>query len=440
MHADPMLLAPARRFDFDAQRALTRAAAALLLAVMMAMMLIGERPFAVGEVDKAAVSESGSMFNRLLVFGIFAASVPVAMVHLSAVLRLLARNAPAAVIVAWSCASWLWATHPDLTFRRGIAFAIVYTTLLILAAAIRSPRVVMRVLAAVFGLVTLLNIYVLLVIPEASASPIGETGISDSKNVAGTVAMLAVISLGVNLVLPGRWWQRLAFAGIYALAWYFLILTQSKTSIGLAAVITLVGPFLYALVRARSAVRALALIAGLAVGVGGTTLATAQGATIDDITLLLFGDLTFSLRTPIWAAVVDTIALRPWLGHGFGSFWDVGGPFNPLHSPAWNEFFMDPQVINTAHSGYLDLMLQTGTIGLGLGLVVIARCLVRLYQGAVVAVEAPERVATLGLLCLAVCLALNNLLESYLFMSGMVTGYLFFLLTLCADWRRWEPA
>ena len=39
---------------------------------------------------------------------------------------------------------------------------------------------------------------------------------------------------------------------------------------------------------------------------------------------------TLTGRTPLWAAVVDAISLRPWLGYGYAIFW-VGGNLDSLN-------------------------------------------------------------------------------------------------------------
>ena len=424
-----------RRFDLVAQRELAARIAALLLMVFFALYLIGDHPFATSAVSKAAATESGSMLNRLVIFGTFGAALLLALVRLGRVVELAIAGMIGGLIVAWSLASHLWATFPDLSFRRGIAFLIVYVTLLCLVAVSRSTASVFRALTAVFVLITLLNIFVIVAMPAVSWTPIGESGIFDAKNSAGTMAMLTAIMIGASLFLAEHRWTRLPLILVYVLAWYFLIVTRSKTSIGVAAVMSVVGPLLYLVLRQSRAVRLLTLLAAIALTLGAVVLGAASGISERDVTLAMFGDLTFSLRTPIWAAVVRTIAERPWIGHGFGSFWDVGLRLNPLNAP-WNEFFMEAQVINTAHDGYLDQLLQTGMVGFSLGILAIARCLYALQSAAAATRDRLERVALTGLLCLAICIVLNNLLESYLFRPGDGIGFLFLLIMLQAERAR----
>ena len=65
----------------------------------------------------------------------------------------------------------------------------------------------------------------------------------------------------------------------------------------------------------------------------------------------------------------------------------------------------------------------------------ILRCVVLLTAGA--AAGGPvERVALTGALCVAICLILNNFLESYLFRTGDKLGYLFIFLMLHGEAAR----
>ncbi len=341
-----------------------------------------------------------------------------------------------AAIVAWSFFSYLWASHPELTIRRGIAFAVVYLSLVFLVAATRSSVRVFRALATVVALLTILNIFVMVAMPSVSSSPIGEKGIFDTKNTAGTIGMLTVVMLGVSVFLVRTNSLRAVLVVVYALSWVFLVLTKSKTSIGVAVLMTGAAPLFYILLSRGSGWRALALMLVVAVLFGVLVVGSLAGATGDDLILLMFGDLSFSQRTPIWADVVKSITDRPWLGYGFGSFWDIGEQLNPLKYAPWDVFYVDAQVINTAHSGYLDQLLQTGTVGFALGLAAILRCLYVLQATAIRTHDRLERIALVGCLCIAVCLILNNFLESYLFRSGDGLGYLFFVLMLQAEQAR----
>ena len=130
----------------------------MLLVVFFGLYIVGDHPFAVVAVNKAAATESGSLLNRTLIFGILGLVLPLMLVRFRDVVSLLAANWVGWLIVIWSLASFLWASHPDLTIRRGVAFGIVYLNLAILVATTSSTSAVFRSLVVVVTALTLLNI------------------------------------------------------------------------------------------------------------------------------------------------------------------------------------------------------------------------------------------------------------------------------------------
>jgi O-antigen ligase len=96
---------------------------------------------------------------------------------------------------------------------------------------------------------------------------------------------------------------------------------------------------------------------------------------------------------------------------------------------------MDAALINTAHNGYLDVLLQTGIVGFALAVITILRCLWFLALAASTGLR-EDRIAFTGMLCVALCLVLNNFLESYIFRSSDQLGYLFIFLLLHGEAAR----
>ncbi|MHB1330017.1 MAG: O-antigen ligase family protein, partial [Gemmatimonadales bacterium] len=78
---------------------------------------------------------------------------------------------------------------------------------------------------------------------------------------------------------------------------------------------------------------------------------------------LLRKDSSFSGRTLLWAAVVQEIADRPWLGYGLQAFWNGR---TAEFSQVWAIVRWAPP---HSHNGFLDLALNIGIIGTGLFLI-----------------------------------------------------------------------
>jgi exopolysaccharide production protein ExoQ len=93
----------------------------------------------------------------------------------------------------------------------------------------------------------------------------------------------------------------------------------------------------------------LKLIPGLDVLITGITSATGKEA-------------TFTGRTPIWEVVKEHIAMRPWLGSGYGGFWtgDLAGTESSMVKA---KVYFYP---SEGHNGYLDVLNDMGIVGLSL--------------------------------------------------------------------------
>ena len=91
--------------------------------------------------------------------------------------------------------------------------------------------------------------------------------------------------------------------------------------------------------------------AAAAVGV----LAAGLADTIDFLT----GDSTFTGRLAIWQYVLSRWEESPYFGQGFGALWQIGAQVEAqLHAAQIN------WLMNEAHNGYLDVLAQTGIIGI----------------------------------------------------------------------------
>lgn len=68
-------------------------------------------------------------------------------------------------------------------------------------------------------------------------------------------------------------------------------------------------------------------------------------------------DTTLTGRSAIWPAIMDRIAERPWLGHGYNAFWAENAPDKLW---LWEEIQFQA---HNAHNGVLETLLGLGIIG-----------------------------------------------------------------------------
>lgn len=79
---------------------------------------------------------------------------------------------------------------------------------------------------------------------------------------------------------------------------------------------------------------------------------------LSSILVFFGGDLTLTGRTTIWLALIPYLFDRPFLGYGFGAFWD-----SYLATKVWLDIKSTPP---HAHNAIIEMILDLGSIGLGL--------------------------------------------------------------------------
>ncbi|MCJ2013388.1 O-antigen ligase family protein [Methylobacterium sp. J-076] len=437
---DLSALAPAARRPRHAPWFLRVLPSALYLA-FLAYMFIGVMPMS----DASAItSGDGNATERLAVLGMTGIALVEIVRRRRVVLPLLMRSWPVWLVLGWFCASVSWAAFPDIAVRRVSVMVFLCLIALAIAAGIGPLRRTLGLMAGILVVVIAGDLAVTALNPAFAFTEIGVRGYHQQKNVAGLVAMLAVI-VGIGWTCaaprPGRVFAGLAFT---VAAFAFLVLTKSKTSMMLALLGAALLPGML-LLRRMGPAAALALTLMGAGAVAVTYLGvTAFGG--DFVGLLTPGnDASFTGRTQIWDFAASEIARRPWTGYGFGSFWDVGDANDPLlRAPpgSWLATLKIGEradvVINEAHNGYLDLRLQGGAPAVAFAvlaqLLTIFALAVKLFSRRT---PRPDAVAAATFLVIALVVLVHNATESSLWMRGQVLANVSILISLLA-FRR-EP-
>ncbi|MHA1563880.1 MAG: O-antigen ligase family protein [Alphaproteobacteria bacterium] len=269
-----------------------------------------------------------------------------------------------------------------------------------------------------------INVLGLVLAPSLSMSADGAaTGLFSHKNRAGQFTLVSYLIWLVAAFVNRDIRHRLIFLG-GAMVWFgFLVLTQSKTSLAIAAVAPFAMVVALRILHAEGLVRV--AMVSLLLGLAGVTWFWLLGAgiTTEDIALLAFGDLTFTGRTGLWEYLWQEVANHPIKGFGYGSFWHTGLRSSPINfAEGW------VAVAGQAHNGYLDLVVQTGFIGLALAVIAILRSLglvMILVSRQGLSIE--ERSAYVLSLVLLGAILLLNFMESSYFRNNNYLSVLFIL-------------
>jgi O-antigen ligase len=138
----------------------------------------------------------------------------------------------------------------------------------------------------------------------------------------------------------------------------FLVMSGSKTSMGIAVVSVAVGVVFTLLAKQfqqrQLAPAAYAWLLLLVPAVIFATMAYDPTYYLD----LVSDPAGFTGRTQIWTALIKAYVDRPWLGVGYGSFWDLG-PSGPIYKYGRDWVTQ----MSEGHNSYLDFLVQIGIVG-----------------------------------------------------------------------------
>lgn len=297
-------------------------------------------------------------------------------------LRALRRAWPLFALIALTMLSTLWSDAPASTFRRSAALLLSTSFAVYIAARFELAELLRLILIAfaIYLLIGLLSPILPGAIRRGDHAGAWQA-LTGHKNDFGR--MLGVgITLTVLLGAMGAaWWRRL-WLPVLALALGMLWLSQSRTPVLSTFAALVVTPYLCVLLDGRIG-RARV---GVDLRVFSILLLCASllfffFMVLPFVVELLGRDMTFSGRTKLWAWACG-IGIHNWLlGAGYRAFWIDENTRYFFKFFAWqqtnegklNDFYAGP---THAHSAYVDLWLELGTVGILVFMILVLSTLV----------------------------------------------------------------
>ncbi len=324
--------------------------------------------------------------------------------------------------------SILWAFDPGISLTRFVQQVMIVTSIVLPGMLAARTTDMMRGLYLCFAFAAILNFFFVLGRPP---SAIGYQGYFLQKNLLGELAAIALILSFHEMVYPGL--RRAAGIIVAAIAALLLVLSKSKTSLGLALFAPFVAGLTLITVRLIriSPVVALLYVAGLIVSCYAF-LSSVYNFAFSDVSQFLFGDPTFTGRTIVWVFALQMIGRRPLLGWGYQSFWLVTPKAESAVQPHGPMFSWIGGLAH-AHDGYLDTMLELGLFGLALLVVFIIATFHAIGRIA----EHNSSKAWL-VLSLALFIVIYNGLETT-WMHAFDPAWVVFVILAAETGRYWQP-
>jgi O-antigen ligase len=240
--------------------------------------------------------------------------------------------------------SMIWSVNRAATFRSGL-----YIWLYLMSAAYIALQFdieeIIHLIGDFLALMALLCIPAQYILPHDRFEGADWSGIFLQKNELGIAMAIGVLAL----IAANRPWN-LYRIGAITLCTSLLLLSVSTTAIFATA--AAVAVLLYHRLPQRS--RILILIAFMGAIAVALIAVSNLSAEFSDVT---GKNLTLTGRTAIWGLVLQQVATHPILGFGYSAFWST-------NAESVNEFITNGFKPGQAHNGYLEIMLDTGALGL----------------------------------------------------------------------------
>jgi O-antigen ligase len=249
-----------------------------------------------------------------------------------------------------------WSSEPIFTFRRAIL--LLAATMLGIYMATRFDLSEQLSLFGWLSVISVVGSFAMAVfLPHYGVSHdvhAGDwKGLFPHKNALGQQMAFGLIALAVGRPKGlARGGLMLSLFG----AMLLLLLSRSATSAVVVVVIAAIYPLLHLLRLKKQGTLPLWLAFAPLICVGVVLVAMSRN--------VFFGALgreaTLTGRTAIWSAVINAIGQRPWFGYGYAVFWRwglQGDARDVLSAIHWDG-------LRQAQSGYLDLCLDLGLVGL----------------------------------------------------------------------------
>jgi O-antigen ligase len=266
------------------------------------------------------------------------------------------------LFILWSFFSVFWSEFPLVSFKRWIQLlggVIILISVLVHFESTEEALNYFKVILMGYILITFISI---LYIPAATDYRFPAwRGISVHKNFLGQISLISLIVWSIDLVNKG-FLKRANTVIFWCLSFVLLLGSKSTTNLLAGAILLYTLGLLIVTKKIFQPVIGKVLSDLFSISFIGCLLIVVffEWELIETLFSLFDKDLTLTGRTHLWAEIFKETKNHLLLGFGYGGFWI---PNTPILDKLYDQFIWLP---NQAHSGYLDVLNETGVVGLTL--------------------------------------------------------------------------
>ena len=335
------------------------------------LLMVSIKPLGVlFAADATTTMEEGSILDRLVLSGLLIIGLAILINRRFSWLDSIKKNKILFILMGFMFLSVFWSDMPYVSFKRLIRGGIIAIIMALIVASESYPR---QAILSVFRRVIYIEMPLsILWIKYYNALGVtwgrwnGEVmwiGVSQQKNGLALLCLFSIFFLLWQLIAKWKgaiksatWYEPYIEIFLLALSFWMFMGPKHSPLYSATSTATLVIGItsffaLYRMDKKGMNIRTSLLTIGLAAAIlYGVVTSFAGGFTIVDPSGLLERTENLTGRSEIWQKLIPLAMQNPVLGHGFGGF--------------WTDEFRELVKTSDAHNGYLDVILNTGFMGL----------------------------------------------------------------------------
>lgn len=366
--------------DNVTKRSITEIIARGSFAVYLFFIIFGTSlPF--GEsVRDVAEKGTSNIVNQVVFSTLFLTSSLCLLVRRKSLWLFIKKEKFLTLFLAWCFLSIVWSNHSFISFKRYFQILTNVTVGLSIFIYTESPDETIKYFKSILLFYIPLSLLSVIFIPGGlDHGSIAWRGLASGKNHFGQVCLVSSLiwfNASFNASRPRHMKEKIINLVMLILSLVSLIGSQSLTALLCALTLACLAGVFYLNSRLKS----------LGIGALFIILLILTFLSIS-ISLLFLGpdllrslpeyvgkDVTFTGRTVLWEHVFDETKNHLFIGCGFGGFWVIDSNF--LEN-IYKYFVWLP---NQSHNGYLDILNETGLIGLSIFLIAVITYFIKLSR------------------------------------------------------------
>jgi O-antigen ligase len=277
------------------------------------------------------------------------------------------------IFASWCALTLLWSSYPLVSFKRWLQLGGAYLILMSAMLHLDFGRHMLKCMQRLSAIYLIVNLAAVVFVSGARHEEGIWRGVATHKNILGQSSLICLIYWTYAL-LTGTSRER-AVASVFCFL-AFILLAGSHSATPTLTYAMLGGALMLFQIHRQlfspkiGAISSLVILAALVVTPAVILVVNQEWLRM--LLELMGRDITLTERVDLWESIMEHARQHLIVGCGFGGYWVTS---SQTMEALYKEFVWFP---NQAHNGYLDILNETGLIGLVLFLALIQRAFSRL--------------------------------------------------------------